>query len=260
MARRLLPLLTCFAVIGGGLSSSARSASSATLDVLIAKTQTAIDPFGIIEPARPRRNVIVKFAVDKGNGFEVRRTKIVPLDGTADSDGDGVTESAFDTRFDRPADGTCRIVALFKRSGRAALRDEEVFACAIPEFGRGKATIVGDGHGPVEVDLLIAENDEQRGYGLSFRRHLAPDRGMVFLFGGDTTAVFWMQNTLIPLSIAFYDATDTIIDIQDMDPCREGEPCPTHGPNQTYRGALEVNQGAFETWGVEVGDTIVITR
>ena len=260
MARRLLSLLTCLAIIGSGLSSSARSASSATIDVLIAKTQAAIDPFGIVEPARPRRNVIVKFSVDKGNGFKVRRTKTVALEGNTDSDGDGVTESSFDTRFARPTDGTCRIVAVFRRAGRAALRDEEVFACAIPEFGRGKATIVGEGHGPVEVDLLIAENDEQRGYGLSFRRRLAPDRGMLFLFQGDTTAAFWMQNTLIPLSIAFYDATDNIIDIQDMDPCREGEACPTHGPNQTYRGALEVNQGAFETWGVEVGDTIVITR
>lgn len=260
MLRRLLPLLTCLAIIGGGVSSSARSASTATIDVVIAKTQAAIDPFGIVEPARPRRNVIVKLSVDKGNGFEARRTKTVALQGNADSDGDGVPESSFDTHFARPAGGTCRIVALFKRSGRAPLRDEEVFACAIPEFGRGEATIIGDGHGPVEVDLLIAENDEQRGYGLSFRRRLASDRGMVFLFQGDTNAAFWMQNTLIPLSIAFFDTTDTIIDIQDMDPCREGEACPTHGPNQTYRGALEVNQGAFEEWGVEVGDTIVITR
>ena len=261
MTRRIIPLLTCFAIIGGGLSSSARSASTATIDVLIAKTQAAIDPFGIVEPARPRHDVVVKLSVDEGNGFEMRRTKRVPLEGNADSDGDGLTESSFDTRFDRPTDGTCRIVALFKRPERTTLRDEEVFACAIPEFGRGKASIVGDpGEDPIEVDLLIAENDDQRGYGLSFRRRLAPERGMAFLFGGDTNAAFWMHNTLIPLSIAFFDATDTIIDIQNMAPCREGEMCPTHGPNQTYRGALEVNQGAFATWGVEVGDTIVITR
>ena len=259
MMRHLLSLLTCAAIIGGGLSSSARAASTPTIDVLIAKTRAAIDPFGIVEPARPRRNVILKLSVNKGNGFEARRTKTVALEGNADSDGDGVAESSFDARFDRPVAGTCRIVALFKRPGRTALRDEEIFACAIPEFGRGEASIVGDGHAPVEVDVLIAENDEQRGYGLSFRRHLAADRGMAFLFPGDTTVGFWMKDTLIPLSIAFFDATDTIIDIKDMDPCGEG-PCPSHAPNQSYRGALEVNQGAFATWGVEVGDKIVITR
>ena len=260
MARRLLSLLACLAIIGSEFSSSARSASTPTIDVLIAKTRAAIDPFGIVEPARPRRDVIVKLSVDKGSGFEARRTKTVALEGSSDSDGDGMTESSFDTRFDRPAEGTCRIVVLFKRPSRTTLQDEEIFACAIPEFGRGEASIVGDGHAPVEVDLLIAENDEQRGYGLSFRRRLAPDRGMAFLFHGDTDAAFWMQNTVIPLSIAFFDANNIIINIQDMDPCREGEACPTTGPNQSYRGALEVNQGAFATWGVEVGDTIVITR
>ena len=259
MARRILPLLTCLAIIGGGLTSSARSASTATIDVLIAKTQAAIDPFGTIEPARPRRDVIVRLSVDKGNGFEALRTKTVGLEGSADSDGDGVTESSFDTRFDRPTDGTCRIVVLFRRVDRTALRDEEIFACTIPEFGRGKASIVGDGHSPVEVDLLIAETAEQHGYGLSFRRRLAPERGMAFLFESDTTVGFWMKDTLIPLSIAFFDANNVIIDIQDMDPCGEGD-CPTHSPGQPYRGALEVNQGAFATWEVEVGDVIMITR
>lgn len=261
MARRLVSLLACLAILGGGLSSSARSASTASIDVLIAKTQAAIDPFGIIEPARPRRDVIVKFSVDNGNGFETRRTRTVALQGNADSDGDGVNESSFDTRFDRPTEGTCRIVALFRRGDRKPLKDEEIFACAIPEFGRGEASIVGDpGDEPVSVNLLIAETDEQRGYGLMYRRRLAPDRGMVFLWQQDAAASFYMLNTLIPLSIAFFDSNNIIIDIQDMDPCREGEQCPTHGPNQTYRGALEVNQGAFETWGVEIGDTIVIKR
>ena len=259
MARRFLSLLACFAIIGGGLASSARLASSATIDVLIAKTQAAIDPFGIVEPARPRRNVTVKLSVDKGDGFEVRRTKKVPLDGNSDSDGDGVAESTFDTRFDRPRDGTCRIVALFRRAGRTTLRDEEEFPCAVPKFGSGTAMMTSDS-GTVEIELMIAETDEQRGYGLMYRRRLAQDRGMAFLFSGDTTTPFYMANTLIPLSIAFIDGTNRIVRILDMEPCDDDEPrCPNYDPETTYRNALEVNQGAFETWGVEVGDTIVIT-
>jgi uncharacterized membrane protein (UPF0127 family) len=64
-----------------------------------------------------------------------------------------------------------------------------------------------------------------------------------------------MKDTLIPLSIAFIDDENRIISIQDMDPCTE-DPCPGFAPKQPYWAALEVNQGAFAEWGVEVGDVV----
>jgi uncharacterized protein len=64
-----------------------------------------------------------------------------------------------------------------------------------------------------------------------------------------------MKDTLIPLSIAFYGADGRIVRILDMEPCRR-DPCPVYDPHATYRGALEVNQGEFRRWGVEVGDTL----
>lgn len=41
----------------------------------------------------------------------------------------------------------------------------------------------------------------------------------------------------------------------DMEPC-EQEPCPIYDPGVIYRGAIEVNQGAFEQWAVELGDVV----
>lgn len=260
--RRLLATSMCLALALSAFTLPARSAAAADIDVRIAKTRSSIKPLGLIEPARPRRAVIVKFSVDAGNGFELRAKKKVDLRGNSDSDGDGTNDSRFATRFDRPRSGMCRIVAVFKRPNRAALRDEHVFACAIPNFGDGQASITTDREAVV-VDLLIAETSEQMAYGLSYRKRLAEHRGMAFLFESDTTTRFYMKNTLIPLSIAFFDdqvdGRYSIIDIQDMDPCYE-DPCPTFGPDAPYRGALEVNQGAFEDWGVSVGDTIEITR
>jgi hypothetical protein len=43
--------------------------------------------------------------------------------------------------------------------------------------------------------------------------------------------------------------------ILDMEPCRQ-DPCPLYDPRATYRGALEVDKGAFQRWGVKVGDTL----
>ena len=42
-----------------------------------------------------------------------------------------------------------------------------------------------------------------------------------------------------------------------MTPCRR-DPCQVYPPGVTYRGALEVNAGAFGRWGVEVGDRIAV--
>lgn len=257
--RRGRVLLLCLLVTGATATPLvARSATTPTIDVRIAKTRAAVKPFGIVEPARPATRVIVRFAVDTGAGFQRVARKKVALDGATDSDGNGRRDSVFATSFARPDGGTCRIVAVFVRADGTRIRDRQVFACAVVEFGHGEASIVGD-HEPVAVDLLIAETSEQHGYGLSFRRRLAAGRGMAFLFATDTSVKFWMKDTLIPLSIAFFDANGVILDIQDMDPCHD-EPCPTHGPGQPYRGALEVNQGGFATGDVEVGDTIVITR
>ena len=45
--------------------------------------------------------------------------------------------------------------------------------------------------------------------------------------------------------------------IRDMEPCK-ADPCPVYGSDAPYRNALEVNQGAFADWGVEVGDRVEI--
>jgi uncharacterized membrane protein (UPF0127 family) len=43
-----------------------------------------------------------------------------------------------------------------------------------------------------------------------------------------------------------------------MEPC-DADPCPLYDPGVAYRGALEVNQGAFADWGISAGDRLRIT-
>jgi len=110
--------------------------------------------------------------------------------------------------------------------------------------------------GVVELTSLeVARTPEARAMGLMGRTELREGGGMVFLFDGPTTSAFWMKDTLIPLSIAFWDEDGLITDILDMRPCR-ADPCPLYGASGPYVGAIEMDRGALDRLGVEVGDTV----
>ena len=106
-----------------------------------------------------------------------------------------------------------------------------------------------------ELMVEIADSHAERQRGLMGRASLGADRGMVFLFDGPTDGGFWMKDTLIPLSIAFWAEDRRIVAILDMQPCRE-EPCEIYRPGVNYLGAVEANVGYFEEHGVEVGDPV----
>jgi uncharacterized protein len=125
----------------------------------------------------------------------------------------------------------------------------ETTAVAVPDETAivGISTARGE---RVEVQVEIADEEDEQKRGLMERTALAEDAGMLFVFPGERPLSFWMKDTLIPLSIAYIDGDGGIVDIQDMAPLDETSH-PSAAPAQY---ALEVNQGFFEERGVQVGD------
>jgi uncharacterized membrane protein (UPF0127 family) len=121
------------------------------------------------------------------------------------------------------------------------------------------SVIIHGDEGPVHVDVEEADSPAERGQGLMGRTSLGDNEGMIFTFGdvtdGPVTSEFWMKDTLIPLSVAFWDEDGRIVGIRDMDPCTD-DPCPTYSSPEPYVGALEVNDGFFTEHGVTTGDRI----
>lgn len=109
--------------------------------------------------------------------------------------------------------------------------------------------------GTVLLEVEIADEPSERARGLMGRERLPEDEGMAFLFDEESTSAFWMKDTLIPLSIAFWDRGGRIVAIVDMPPCR-ADPCPRYSPGVPYVGAVEVNLGWFERNGVGIGDRV----
>lgn len=130
-----------------------------------------------------------------------------------------------------------------------------VFAVAFPH---GTA-VIRTPERSVTVKVELARTPAQLHTGLGGRKTLAPYAGMAFLFGSDIRGQFWMKNTSIPLSIAFWGKGGKILRILDMAPCL-ADPCRVYDPKVAYRGALEVNRGAFKRWGVRPGAVVTIRR
>jgi uncharacterized membrane protein (UPF0127 family) len=95
----------------------------------------------------------------------------------------------------------------------------------------------------------LAADMATRSRGLMFRKSLAPNAGMVFVFDEASQHCMWMKNTLIPLSVAFVDEAGIIINIEDMAPQTED----THCAKRPARYALEMDRGWFASRGIKPG-------
>jgi len=118
----------------------------------------------------------------------------------------------------------------------------------MPPFGQA-GLLLDPGGVHVPKPVYVADNPELRRQGLMGVDHLPRQGGMVFLYAAEARGGFWMKDTLIPLSIAFFDADGLVLATLDMEPC-EADPCPTYDPGVAYHGALEVNRGRFADLGL----------
>lgn len=100
----------------------------------------------------------------------------------------------------------------------------------------------------------IARTADERAQGLKFRDELPAGTGMLFVFPDQGTRAFWMQDTYIPLDIAYIDASFRIVDIQQM----EALSTDTYPSASPFMYALEVPLGWFAEHGVGVGDSIEV--
>lgn len=104
----------------------------------------------------------------------------------------------------------------------------------------------------------IADDDEERARGLMFRESMADDRGMLFIFERAEPQSFWMQNTLIPLDIMYFDGDGRFVSAHYRVPtCKHGgNRCPSYPSEGDARYVLELNAGVGAALDLKPGDSI----
>lgn len=105
--------------------------------------------------------------------------------------------------------------------------------------------------------VLEAETVGQQEHGLMGRTSLGRYAGMVFVFPAPTTVQFYMKDTLIPLSLAWFDSRGVFIGSTEMPPCRSSV-CPTYSAPRAFNSALEVPAGQLRSLGIGPGSGVAL--
>lgn len=111
----------------------------------------------------------------------------------------------------------------------------------------------GDAYEPLVVKTEVAATMAERQRGLMFRREMADDAGMIFLFEGPQPLSFWMHNTFIPLDMIFIRSDMTILGIVENAEPQTDDPRRVPGLSQYV---LEVNGGYTHKHGVRAGQKV----
>jgi len=104
------------------------------------------------------------------------------------------------------------------------------------------------------LDVELAVTGQQRAQGLMYRRRLAEDAGMLFLYGGAGMLSMWMKNTPIPLDMLFIAPDGRIVDIAERTVPYSLE---TVASRFAASAVLEVNGGTVARLGIRPGDRVL---
>jgi uncharacterized protein len=116
-----------------------------------------------------------------------------------------------------------------------------------------QVTIATEGGRELTFQVEVADTPAKRELGLQYRRDLAVDRGMIFLFPVESDHSFWMKNTPIPLDMIFIGKDRKIVGIVE-------QAAPFSTDSRSVPGAsqfvLEINGGLSKRYGIRAGDTV----
>ncbi len=108
----------------------------------------------------------------------------------------------------------------------------------------------------VVLDCEVARTEKEKERGLMFRKFLGKNRGMIFVYNQPDQMNFWMQNTLIPLSIAYVHEKLFIASIHDMKPLS----LDIVSSDIPVLYAIEANVGWFKNNHILPGNRITIYK
>jgi hypothetical protein len=123
-------------------------------------------------------------------------------------------------------------------------------------FGAEKTAIRGIYIGDIPIWVEVANTVEKRKTGLSGRKNLSEDRGMLFAFDKPDKHGIWMKDMNFSIDILWIDENYKIIDIKKQ---AESESFPEiFHPSENATYVIEVMAGFVEMHNINIGDRVIL--
>ncbi|HEY8900451.1 MAG TPA: DUF192 domain-containing protein [Chthoniobacterales bacterium] len=123
----------------------------------------------------------------------------------------------------------------------------------VPDKPQPKLPTISLSIGDRKLATEVADDDTERETGMMFRTEMADGTAMLFVFNVPQRRGFWMKNTIIPLSVAYLNASGMILEIHDLQPKDERA---VTSQFDTIAYAIEVPQGWFSKNGILPGSMV----
>jgi uncharacterized membrane protein (UPF0127 family) len=105
----------------------------------------------------------------------------------------------------------------------------------------------------LRLKIEIAHDSQERQQGLMYRKKMADNEGMLFIFEYPEPQSFWMRNTYIPLDIIYLNEKFVVVTVLKNIPTLNDDPRPSGVPAQYV---VEINAGLSDKHGIKPGCTV----
>lgn len=129
-------------------------------------------------------------------------------------------------------------------------------------FERRVATVVDVTGTPCDLCLWVADTSALRSRGMMGVTDMGAADAMAFVYDDPTTGRFWMKDTPMALSIAFFGGDGSYLDAFDMEPCvaEDSDDCRRYDTPAGFTVAVEAPRGGLPALGIAAGATLVLTE
>lgn len=142
------------------------------------------------------------------------------------------------------------------------------FGNLFPSIGGGTTATINN----VSFSSTVADDDKERATGLSGKKSLGENEGLIFIFDKKDTYPFWMKEMNFPIDIIYIDSpgkgTDitegTIVDIIKNAPAPDKDVhianLPIYKPQKPANVVLEINAGLSDKNNFKIGDKVMFSN
>ena len=125
--------------------------------------------------------------------------------------------------------------------------------CEVSASAKSELSIITSNGSKHNFLVEVARTEEEKKIGLMFRKTLAKNAGMLFLYKREALRLMWMKNTFIPLDILFIDKKGVIKRVVKR---TVPHSLATISSRQSVLAVLELRGGITSSLEIKKGDRI----